>query len=100
VEKLVTQSATPVKWFVLDAEAMVDIDTTGEETLHQVLMSLAKRGVTIAISRANQSTASLLAHYHLLKLISENRLYPTNRHAIAAFRRETGQTMLKTTAEK
>ena len=31
VEKLVTQAATPVKWFVLDAEAMVDIDTTGEE---------------------------------------------------------------------
>jgi hypothetical protein len=56
--------------------------------------------VTIAISRANQSTASLLSHYHLLELIGENRLYPTNRHAIAAFRRETGQTTLKTTAEK
>jgi high affinity sulfate transporter 1 len=100
VEKLVTQAPAPVKWFVLDAEAMVDIDTTGEETLHQVLTSLAKRGVTIAISRANQSTASLLSHYHLLELIGENRLYPTNRHAIAAFRRETGQTTLKTTAEK
>jgi SulP family sulfate permease len=92
VEKLVTQAPAPVKWFVLDAEAMVDIDTTGEETLHQVLTSLAKRGVTIAISRANQSTASLLSHYHLLELIGENRLYPTNRHVIAAFRRETGET--------
>jgi len=99
VEKLVTQSATPVKWFVLDAEAMVDIDTTGEETLHQILTSLAKRGVTIAISRANQSTAALLAHYHLLELIGEKRLYPTNRHAIAAFRRETGLVTVETTAE-
>jgi SulP family sulfate permease len=91
VEKLVTQAATPVKWFVLDAEAIVDIDTTGEEALHQVLTGLAKRGVTVAVSRANQSTAALLAHYHLLELIGENRLYPTNRHAIAAFRKETGQ---------
>ena len=91
VEKLVTQAATPVKWFVLDAEAMVDIDTTGEEALHQALTWLAKRGVTVAVSRANQSTAALLAHYHLLELIGENRLYPTNRHAIAAFRKETGQ---------
>ena len=53
VEKLVTQSAAPVKWFVLDAEAMNDMDTTGEEVLHQVLTSLAKRGVTVAVSRAN-----------------------------------------------
>jgi MFS superfamily sulfate permease-like transporter len=37
VVKLVTQAATPVKWFVLDAEAMVDIDPTGVETLQQVL---------------------------------------------------------------
>ena len=98
VEKLVTQAPTPVKWFVLDAEAMVDIDTTGEETLHQVLTSLAKRGVTVAVSRANQSTAALLSRYHLLELIGENRMYPTNRHAIAAFRRETGQATPETAA--
>jgi SulP family sulfate permease len=91
VDKLFTQSATPVKWFVLDAEAMNDMDTTGEETLHQVLTWLAKRGVTVAVSRANPSTTALFKHYHLLELIGENRLYPTNRHAIAAFRRETGQ---------
>jgi len=70
---------------------MVDIDTTGEEVLHQVLTWLAKRGVTLALSRANQPTTDWLARYHLLKLIGENRLYPTNRHAIEAFRRETGQ---------
>ncbi|WP_373498703.1 SulP family inorganic anion transporter [Desulfococcus sp.] len=92
VEKLITQAATPVKWFVLDAEAMVDIDTTGEQTLHQVLKWLAKRGVTVALSRANQPTSALLKHYQLLELIGENRLYPTNRHAIEAFRRETGET--------
>jgi len=91
VEKLVTQAATQPKWLVLDAEAMVDIDTTGQEVLHQVLTWLAKRGVTVAVSRANQSTAALLADYHLLKLIGENRLYPTNRHALAAFRKEMGQ---------
>ena len=91
VEKLVTQAATPPKWLVLDAEAMVDIDTTGQEVLHQVLTWLAKRGVTVAVSRANPSTSALLAKYHLMKLIGENRLYPTNRHAIAAFRKGMGQ---------
>jgi SulP family sulfate permease len=90
VEKLITQATEPVKWFVLDVEAIVDVDTSGEEVLHQVLTGLANRGVTVALSRANQATADLLSRYHLLELIGENRLYPTNRHAINAFRQETG----------
>jgi hypothetical protein len=28
---------------------------------------------------------------HKFHMIGEKRLYPTNRHAIAAFRKETGQ---------
>jgi MFS superfamily sulfate permease-like transporter len=78
---------------------MNDIDTTGAEVLHQVLTWLANRGVTVALSRANQPTSACLARYHLLELIGENRLYPTNRHAIAAFRRETGQATVETTAD-
>jgi MFS superfamily sulfate permease-like transporter len=99
VEKLVLQAKTPVKWFVLDAEAINDMDTTGEEVLHQVFTWLAKRGMTVAVSRANPPVAALLRQYHLLELIGENRLYPTNRHAIAAFRRETGQAMPETIKE-
>ncbi|NQT40474.1 MAG: STAS domain-containing protein, partial [Planctomycetes bacterium] len=66
------------------AEAMVDIDTTGAEALHQVLKLLASRGVTFALARANLQLPSLLQRYHLLELIGENRLYPTNRHAVVA----------------
>jgi high affinity sulfate transporter 1 len=91
VEKLVTQTTTPVKWLVLDMEAMVDIDTSGAEVLHQVLSGLADRGVTVAITRANEPTAALLAKYHLMDLIGENRLYPTNRHSVAAYRQEHGK---------
>ena len=90
VEKLVDRAATPVKWFVLDAQAMNDIDTTGAETLHQVLQRLKGRGVSVSVTRANPATTALLAHYHCLERIGENRTYPTNRHAIAAFRHETG----------
>ena len=99
IEKLVTQSDTQVKWLVLDTEAMVDIDTTGAEVLHQVLTWLDSQGVTVALSRTNQTTSVLLEHYHLLELIGKDRLYPTNRHAIAAFRQETGQTMSEAIVE-
>jgi len=70
---------------------MVDIDTSGAEVLNQVLSRLADSGVTVVISRANEPTTALLEQYRLLDLIGENRLFPTNRHAIAAFRQEHEQ---------
>jgi len=33
VTSLVTTSGEPIRWFVLDAESVTDIDTTGRETL-------------------------------------------------------------------
>ncbi|MEW6077901.1 MAG: SulP family inorganic anion transporter [Thermodesulfobacteriota bacterium] len=91
VEQLITRASLPVKWFVLDAQALNDIDTTGEDVLHQIFKWLTDRGVTVAVSHASPSTLALLKKYHLLDLIGENRTYPSNRHAIAAYRRETGQ---------
>ena len=88
VEKLITQGPMPIRAFVLDAEAIVDIDTTGAEVLHQTVTMLAKRGVILAVARANPQLPALLQRYHLLQLIGETRLYPTNRHAVAALRQE------------
>ena len=44
VERLVTQGPTPVRWFVLDAEAIVDVDTTGAGVLRQAITLLAEEG--------------------------------------------------------
>jgi hypothetical protein len=33
----------------------------------------------------------MLVRYHLLGLIGKDRVYPTNRHVITAFRQATGQ---------
>jgi high affinity sulfate transporter 1 len=91
VEKLVTRSPTPVRSFVLDAEAISDIDTTGAEGLRQILTLLANRGVIFAVARANPQLPPLLRRYGLLELIGENRLYPTNRDAVTALREEGGK---------
>jgi MFS superfamily sulfate permease-like transporter len=91
VETLVTRGPTPIRAFVLDAEAMTDIDTTGAEVLHQVLTLFANRGVTFAVARANPQLPPLLQRYDLIEMIGKDRLYPTNRHAVSAFRQESGQ---------
>jgi MFS superfamily sulfate permease-like transporter len=89
VERLVTQSPTPVRWLVLDAQAMVDVDTTGAGVLGQAITMLKKRNITFAVSRADRALRSWLEQYELMELVEPDRFYPTNRHAAAAFRRET-----------
>jgi high affinity sulfate transporter 1 len=89
VEQLLDRATTPVRWFVLDAEAMVDVDTTGAQVLRQAITLLKNRGIVFAVSRADRSFRSWLEKYDLMELIDENRFYPTNRHAAAAFREET-----------
>jgi MFS superfamily sulfate permease-like transporter len=86
IEQLVDRATTPVRWFVLDAEAMVDVDTTGAQVLRQAITLLRNRGIVLAVSRADRSFRSWLVRYDLMELIDSNRFYPTNRHAAAAFR--------------
>jgi hypothetical protein len=83
---------------VLDAEAMVDLDTTGAEALRETLTLLAIHEVTFALSRAHQPLIDWLVKYHLLELIGETQLYPTKSHAVAAFRQEQGQVAAETAA--
>ena len=85
---LLDRAPTPVRWFVLDAEAMVDVDTTGAGVLRQAITLLAGRGITFAVSRAHPSFRSWLEGYELMKLVDQKRFYPTNRHAAEAFRED------------
>ena len=78
-----------MRWFVLDAEAIVDVDTTGAGALKQAITMLTRKGITFAVSRADRPFRSWLEKYELMKLVDPARFYPTNRHAAAAFREAT-----------
>jgi high affinity sulfate transporter 1 len=90
IGQLVAQAGAPVTWFVLDAEAISDIDTTGADALHQTLEDLKKHGTTFAISRPSPPVPDLLKNYELLEMIGEDHLYETNRDAVEAFDRVAG----------
>ncbi len=88
IDELVRRAPTPVKWFVLDASRVVDMDTAGAEALRQILTRSKERGVTFALSRVTPPLRSLLESYGLLAEIGADRLYATDREAAEAFRRE------------
>ena len=90
ITAIVEGSEPPLEWFVLDAEAVSDIDTTGAGALQQVLTLLDKRNITFALSRVNDPLPELLERYELLDQIGEEHIYPTNRATVKAFYAETG----------
>jgi sulfate permease, SulP family len=86
IADLVATAEPPVQWFVLDAEAITDIDVTGAEALEQAIEGLAHQKVDFAISRVSQPIQQLLTTYDLLpQPILPDRLYDTNRQATKAF---------------
>jgi len=86
VEELVETTHPPAQWFVLNAEAISDIDVTGAATLKQVITFLDQKGIRFAMSRVSHSLHRLLETYELLETIGKQQIYSTNRKAAAAFR--------------
>ncbi len=85
VEAILDARVAPPKVFLLDAEAISDLDTTGAETMHQVAHMLHDRGIRFAVSRANPSLIARFGAFGLRELMSDAQIFPTNRKALEAF---------------
>lgn len=82
----VDTAATPVQWFVINAEAIVEVDVTAVDILESLVEDLAHRGVVVAIARMKQDLAVQLEVAGLLDRVGHDRLFPTLPTAVAAFR--------------
>ena len=90
IEAILEARKEPPEWFVLDAGAIADIDTTGAETLHLVFGMLKKYGSEIVLTRANPRLVLQLQNFGLLDAIAPGRRFATNREAARVFREEFG----------
>ncbi|WP_338758140.1 sulfate permease [Nocardia vulneris] len=80
------QSGAPVRWFVLNAEANVEVDLTALDAVEQLRADLAAQGIVFAMARVKQDLRDDLDASGLTGAIGADRLYPTLPTAIAAFR--------------
>jgi MFS superfamily sulfate permease-like transporter len=74
-----------VRWVVLDFESVTDVDPTASEALADSVAMLQERGQVLGIARASVPVAHLLDQYGITADIGSDRLYPSNRAALAAF---------------
>lgn len=82
----VDQTDGHVEWFILNAEANVEVDLTALDALDQLREDLAQRGIVLAVARVKQHLRDALAAAGLLARIGEDRIFPTLPTAVDAFR--------------
>jgi sulfate permease, SulP family len=76
----------PVRWFVLNVEANVEVDSTGLGALDDLRAELTERGVVFALARVKQDLRTALTAYGLTESIGADRIFPTLPTAVAAYR--------------
>ncbi|WOB45600.1 solute carrier family 26 protein [Thermoleptolyngbya oregonensis NK1-22] len=75
----------PVEWFVLNTEAIAEIDITAADMLSEFCDELASRHITFALARVKQDLYAQLRRSGLLEKIGTDRIYLTLHTAIAGF---------------
>lgn len=82
----VDDSPTPVEWFLLNAEANVEVDITAVDALEDLRAELERRGVVFAMARVKQDLRDLLDPTGFLDRVGPDHVFPTLPTAVRAFR--------------
>jgi SulP family sulfate permease len=89
VRQLIVHSAAPVKWFLLDAQAISDIDVTAVEALDSLREELARRGIALKIAHANPPLRQLLERTGLAGEIGQQSFFGSVHECATAFEQES-----------
>jgi high affinity sulfate transporter 1 len=90
VRRLVAEAAHPVRWVVVAAEPITDVDTTAADHLADLLAALRRQGVTLALAELKGPVKDRLRRYGLLAAIGPDRFFPTIGTAVDAYVQATG----------
>jgi high affinity sulfate transporter 1 len=86
VRSLVKRAPTPIRWFIVDAGAITDIDYSAAQSLRDLLDDLAHQGVGIVFARVSPYLRSDLDRHRITAAIGEARIFTTLHEAIVAVR--------------
>jgi sulfate permease, SulP family len=81
----IEQAEGPVYWFVLNAEANVQIDITSLDALDDLRRRLEERGTVFALCRVKRELYSDLEHVGFTERLSSERVYATLPTAVEAY---------------
>lgn len=90
VVSAVDASAVPVRWVVVAAEPITDVDTTAAEMIQELDIELTARGVELAFAEMKDPVKDRLHRYGLEAKIGHEFFFPTVGVAVKAFLEKNG----------
>jgi anti-anti-sigma factor len=85
VREAIRAAPAPVRWLVLDAEAITHTDATGLEALADVAEDLRRSEITLVLARLRTRMEEQLQAGGVLDVIPREHVYPTVRAAVDAY---------------
>jgi len=86
VRALVAASPVPVIWFLLDAQAITDMDVTAAEAVHALRVELEQKNIALKIAHANRPLREILERTGLAREIKPDNFFASVHECVAAFR--------------
>jgi len=77
---------SPLRWFLLNAEANVEVDSTAIDALKALYAELCREDVVFAMARVKQDLRDQLAKTDFIRTVGENRIFMTLPTAVMAYR--------------
>jgi high affinity sulfate transporter 1 len=86
VRSLVAHAPAPVRWFIVDAQAITDIDYSAARSVLELLDDLARQKVGVIFARVSPFLRSDMDRHGVTAAIGAARVFTTLHEAIAAAR--------------
>jgi SulP family sulfate permease len=78
-------AADPVEWFLLNAEANVELDLTAADALEELRQTLSDRGVTFAMARVKHEVLEVLQGIGFVDAVGPDKVFMTLPTAVDAY---------------
>jgi MFS superfamily sulfate permease-like transporter len=79
-----------LRWIVVAAEPITDVDTTAADMLEDLDEALNSRGISLVFAEMKDPVRRKIERYELTRTIDPGHFYPTLNAAVRAFQAETG----------
>jgi MFS superfamily sulfate permease-like transporter len=90
ISDLVATTIPPIRWVVVAAEPITDVDTTTADTLLELLGELQQQEVVLAFAEMKGPVKDRLRRYGLYTQVESEHFFPTVGTAVDGYLRATG----------
>ncbi len=90
VREIISASKKSPKWFLLDAQAITDIDVTAAEALHGLNQELRQKGIELKIAHANPPLRAILQRIGFADELTPDSFFDSVHHCVDTFRKTAG----------